>query len=47
MYKKLQPFLEKELDAIKEAGLWKRERDCTRDHLKSRNSLYDALMASP
>jgi glycine C-acetyltransferase len=29
MYKKLQPFLEKELNAIKEAGLWKRERIIT------------------
>ena len=29
MYKKLQPFLEKELGAIKEAGLWKRERIIT------------------
>jgi glycine C-acetyltransferase len=29
MYKKLQPFLEKELNSIKEAGLWKRERIIT------------------
>ena len=29
MYKKLQPFLEKELNNIKEAGLWKRERIIT------------------
>jgi glycine C-acetyltransferase len=29
MYNKLQPFLEKELNAIKEAGLWKRERIIT------------------
>lgn len=29
MYKKLQPFLEKELSSIKEAGLWKRERIIT------------------
>jgi glycine C-acetyltransferase len=29
MYKKLQPFLEKELSNIKEAGLWKRERIIT------------------
>jgi glycine C-acetyltransferase len=29
MYKKLQPFLEKELNGIKEAGLWKRERIIT------------------
>lgn len=29
MYNKIQPFLEKELNAIKEAGLWKRERIIT------------------
>jgi glycine C-acetyltransferase len=29
MFKKLQPFLEKELNNIKEAGLWKRERIIT------------------
>jgi glycine C-acetyltransferase len=29
MYKKLQPFLEKELNSIKQAGLWKRERIIT------------------
>jgi glycine C-acetyltransferase len=29
MYNKLQPFLEKELNGIKEAGLWKRERIIT------------------
>ena len=29
MYKKLQPFLQKELDSIREAGLFKKERIIT------------------